>query len=87
MPGASRVGVDTAGGIISGPGSSSVKVNGATVSVLGDSVVNHGTSPHNAATMVAGSSSVFAGGVSIVRSGDAASCGHIATGSTNVLVG
>ena len=32
MPGISRVGVDTAGGLITGPGASTVFVNGSKVS-------------------------------------------------------
>ena len=84
MPGVARVGVDTAGGVITGPGEPSVLVNSSAVSVIGDSVASHGSSPHNAATMVGGSTTVFAGGVGVVRAGDAASCGHTATGASNV---
>ena len=38
MPGIARVGVDSAGGTITGGGQSSVYVNGALVAVLGDAV-------------------------------------------------
>jgi uncharacterized Zn-binding protein involved in type VI secretion len=87
MPGVSRVGVDSAGGIITGPGVPSVIVNGSPVSVIGDSVAGHGTGPHAGPTMVAGSGSVIAGGKGVVRAGDAASCGDTASGSSNVIAG
>lgn len=87
MPGVSRVGVDSAGGIIQGPGVSSVVVNGAPISVIGDAVAGHGTGPHAGPTMVAGSGTVIAGGIGVVRAGDAASCGDTASGSSDVIAG
>jgi len=87
MPGISRVNVDTAGGTITGPGASTVFVNGSKVSLLGDSVAPHGDSPHNNATMVESSNSVTAEGKGVVRQGDSASCGHTATGSTDTFSG
>lgn len=87
MPGIARVGVDSAGGIITGGGQSTVYANGALVAVLGDAVAPHGDPPHAAAVMVEASSSVFAGGIPVCRAGDAASCGHTASGSGNVFAG
>lgn len=87
MPGVSRVGVDTAGGVITGPGCISVFVNGAPTSVLGDTIKSHGDSPHSSAKMVGSSVTVFAGGLPICREGDDASCGHTATGSADVFSG
>ena len=87
MAGASRVGTDTAGGSITGPGDSTVLVNGDPISIIGDSVASHGSGSHASATMTSGSSTVFVGGVGVVRAGDAASCGHTATGSGNVNCG
>lgn len=90
MSGASRVGTDSAGAIISGPGVSSVKVNGSTISVLGDNVTPHNPddTPHkNGPVMVSASSTVFANGIPVVRAGDSASCGHSASGSGNVNIG
>lgn len=87
MPGISRVGVDSAGGTILGPGEPSVFVNGSPISIIGDAVASHGIAPHAAPVMVEGSSTVFAGGIGVVRQGDAASCGHTATGSSNVFAG
>jgi uncharacterized Zn-binding protein involved in type VI secretion len=87
MPGVSRVGVDSAGGTILGPGVSSVVVNGAPVSVIGDAVAGHGVGPHAGPVMVAGSGTVIAGGIGVVRAGDAASCGDTASGSADVIAG
>lgn len=87
MPGISRVNVDSAGGKILGPGVSSVIVNNAAVSIIGDAVANHGDEPHASPTMIAGSKTVFANGIGVVRAGDAASCGDTASGSSNVIAG
>jgi uncharacterized Zn-binding protein involved in type VI secretion len=87
MPGASRVGVDAAGGTINGPGVPSVKVNGAAISVVGDAVAGHGDPPHASPTMSSGSGSVKAGNKPVCRAGDTATCGHAASGSSNVIIG
>ena len=87
MPGVARVGVDSAGGIITGGGQSTVYINGALAAVLGDGVAPHGSPPHNAAVMVEASGTVFAAGIPVCRAGDAASCGHRATGSGDVFAG
>jgi uncharacterized Zn-binding protein involved in type VI secretion len=84
--GATRALQDTAGGTIIG-GASTVLVNGFPISVMGDSVVGHGENQHKAASMIVGSSTVLANGLPVVRAGDPASCGHIALGSSNVLIG
>jgi uncharacterized Zn-binding protein involved in type VI secretion len=91
MPGVSRCGVDTAVGVITGPGVPSVKVNGAPISVVGDVVAAHAPwgrphPPHDAPTMTGGSPSVKAGGKPVIRAGDTATCGHPATGSGSVSV-
>lgn len=89
MPAIARVGIDTVGGaLITGPGEPSVKVNGATVSVLGDAVAPHGPPPHDAATIIQASGTVKAGGIGVVRVGDLASCGDVvATGSPDTNAG
>ena len=93
MPGASRVGVDVSVGTINGPGVPSVKVNGAPISVPGDAVAPHsccgspGCGKHCSATMVGSSGTVKAGGKFVCRAGDAATCGHVATGSADVIIG
>lgn len=48
--GITRVGEDSAGGEILGPGSSTVLVEGKNVCLPGDSIKAHGDSPHAAAT-------------------------------------
>lgn len=78
------------GGVILGPGASSVRVNGFAVATDGDSIASHGNSPHSNAILVPGngSLSVRAEGEYIQRAGDIASCGHpIIGGSPNVFVG
>ncbi|MCK2122112.1 PAAR domain-containing protein [Pseudomonas sp. PNPG3] len=87
MPGAARVGIDKAGDVITGNLAPTVLINGAPVAVKGAAVTPHGIAPHAAPTMDGASATVFANGLPICRAGDAASCGHTATGSPNVLVG
>ena len=85
MPGISRVGVDAAGGIITGDLAPTVFVNGAPIAVKGAAVASHGDSPHNSAVMVGSSGDVIANGIQICRAGDAASCGDTASGSSDVI--
>lgn len=84
MPGVTRKGVDAAGGTLVG-GSGNVFADGAPVSRIGDAVAGHGKSPHDAPVMAEGSPNVFANGIPVSRSGDAASCGHPASGSSDVI--
>ena len=84
MSGVSRVNLDTAGGLINGALVSTVNVNSKPIAVKGATIVAHGSGPHAAPVMVGSSSTVYAGGIPICRAGDAASCGHTATGSDNV---
>lgn len=87
MPGICRVGVDSAGGIILGGGQSFVYANGALVAVDGDPVAPHGVAPHSAPVMIAGSKNVYINGIAVCNAGDRATCGHSASGSSNVNVG
>ena len=88
MPGVTRVGVDSAVGTILGPGVPSVIVNGAPISIKGDAVAGHSPGGvHSGPVMVGSSVTVFAGGIGVVRAGDAASCGDVATGSSDVIAG
>lgn len=89
MPGISRVGVDTAGGTIVGNLAPTVFVNGAPIVVQGADVESHPPFPPHTGqpVMVGHSSTVFACGIPVVRQGDAASCGHPATGSGSVFAG
>jgi uncharacterized Zn-binding protein involved in type VI secretion len=87
MPGVARVGQDNALGLITGPGVPTVLVNGAPISVVGDTVEAHGEPPHNKSIIASGSATVFAGGRNItVQSISLSSCGHpVFTGSPNVI--
>ncbi|HSN97270.1 MAG TPA: hypothetical protein VLS89_03195, partial [Candidatus Nanopelagicales bacterium] len=57
--GATRVGVDSAGGSITGPGAPRVLVNGAPFSLQGDSIAPHGPAPHQAPKTSNPSQNVF----------------------------
>lgn len=78
---------DSAGGDLIPGGQSSVYLNGQLVIVHGDSVEPHAplVPPHDAATMVASTSTIFINGKAVVQSGDSATCGHTATGSGDVF--
>ena len=87
MPGITRDN-DTAGAdIVATAANKQVFANGELISVHNDSVQPHDYGIHNSATMIAGSNQVFIGGILVVKEGDMATCGHVATGSTNVFVG
>ena len=87
MPGVSRVGVDTAAGTIVGNLAPTVLVNGSPIAVKGAEVAPQGRGPHRSPVMSGSSGTVKANGIEICREGDAASCGHPATGSGNVNAG
>jgi uncharacterized Zn-binding protein involved in type VI secretion len=87
MPGVTKVTANQAQGAILGPGSPTVFTEGQRTSLLGDRVAPHGKPPHTAPVMVQASSTVFATGKPVVRSGDSASCGHSANGSSTVFAG
>lgn len=86
MPGICRDADDAAGGALI-KSQSTVFANGKNVIVHGDNVTPHGISPHDAPTMIAGSDSVFIGGIAVCNAGDLATCGHAASGSSTVSVG
>lgn len=94
MPAVQRVGdANDAGGTASG-GVGSVRVNNLAVIVNGNPVQAHAPwdrrshPPHAAATTGNGNGSVKAGGIPIVTTGCADSCGHSRTGgSGDVRVG
>jgi len=81
---------NTGGGTISSTAQSTVYANSKLISVNGSTVTTHGVSPnvHAGVTTANGSSTVFAGGIAINRTGDADSCTHTRTGgSDDVFVG
>ena len=84
MPVVSLVGVNVAGGTITGQLQSRVYVDGRQVAVVGDAVAAHPPCPdvpvHCAPTMAEGSARVFIDGKAVVRAGDGATCGHVADG-------
>ena len=74
------------GGTISSVPQSTVYANSKLLSVNGSSVQNHVL--HVGTTTANGSSTVFAGGTGVNRTGDADSCGHARTGgSSDVNIG
>ena len=78
------------GGVISSTAQSTVYANDKLISVNGSTVTTHGTYPnvHVGVTTANGSSTVFAGGIAINRTGDVDSCTHTRTGgSSDVFVG
>lgn len=85
MPGIARVNADSAGGTITQALAPSVYVNGNRVAVINCQVASHGTAPHNSPVMVGASGNVYAESKRVCRQGDAASCGHAASGSGNVF--
>ena len=88
MPGVCRVGVDVAGGTIIGVvQNGTVFANGSLVSVDSDDVQGHAPGVHAGPVMIAGSKNVFINGIAVCNAGDLATCGHPATGSSNVFVG
>ena len=80
---------NTGGGTISSVPQSTVYANSKLLSVNGSSVTTHGPvdSSHVSAITANGSSTVFAGGTAVNRTGDADSCGHTrGGGSSNVNI-
>ena len=78
------------GGVINSIPQSTVFVNSKLVSVNGSKGTGHGIGIHaaNAWDTANGSSTVFAGGIAINRTGDADTCTHTrAGGSDDVFVG
>jgi len=86
MSGATRKQIDSAGGKLI-EGSSNVFVNGKSLVRKGDRVQSHGRANHSNSRMIQGSSNVFCNGKPVCRKGHKASCGHQATGSSNVFIG
>ena len=81
---------NTGGGVINSIPQSTVFVNSKLVSVNGSKGTGHGIGIHaaNAWDTANGSSTVFAGGIAINRTGDADTCAHTrAGGSDDVFVG
>jgi|TARA_B110000977_G_scaffold40555_1_gene54519 uncharacterized Zn-binding protein involved in type VI secretion len=87
MPGICRDTTDTAGAALIKT-QTKVFANGDEVIVHGDTVTAHLAGLHAVPpTMIAGSKNVFIGGIAVCNAGDLATCGHAASGSSNVNVG
>jgi len=80
----SLVGADSAGATIVGPGASNWTWNGKPLSLLGDAVAGHGKSPHAAPTIATASPWMTIDGIPVTRVGSVATCGHGATGSSDM---
>jgi uncharacterized Zn-binding protein involved in type VI secretion len=78
MPGISLVGVDTAGGLITGQLNTLMQVDGKFASVVGDVVAPH--PGHIRQVMQQGAPWFTIDGIPVCHAGDQASCGHSATG-------
>jgi uncharacterized Zn-binding protein involved in type VI secretion len=96
MPAVQRDGDSNAGGGVAQGGVSSVRINGRSVMIPGQSVTPHppyprrGRNEHNngGQATAGGVSSVRAGGKPIVVTGNADTCGHArAGGSPDVRIG
>ena len=86
MSGVCRVGLDTAGGTIVGMlQDGTVFANGKNISVDSDPVQGHGSGAHAGPVMIA-SSTVYINGKMVCKQGNLATCGHPASGSSDVYI-
>ena len=85
MPSVSTTG-DVAGGATTGL-TTTVRVNGKTVTCAGSLVASHGTSPHAAATMTSTVTTVTMDGEIPCVAGNTASCGHAIVSTSTVTIG
>ena len=86
MPGICRDN-DTAGGDLI-PSQTTVRINNELVILDGDAVEGHGPGEHASPTMVASiNTTVKLFGKLICVAGDQATCGDVATGSSDVSIG
>jgi uncharacterized Zn-binding protein involved in type VI secretion len=80
-----NTGQDVAGGALI-QGSPNVFANNRPVVRVGDAVAGHGPGAHAGPVMVGSSSNVYTNNILTCREGDPASCGHPASGSSDVFV-
>lgn len=85
--GISLVGVNSAGGIITGGGQDYHTVSGALTAVKGDGVASHGKSPHSSPVMAEGHDWYTINDIPVVVAGHSATCGHAANGQDWYTVG
>ncbi|QBJ02748.1 putative tail-associated lysozyme [Pseudomonas phage Psa21] len=79
MPGISRAGIDSAGGVIQ-PTQRIATINGAPIATVGASVTGHGSGAHAGPVMVQGSVLFTINGIAVVLAGMRASCNDTASG-------
>ena len=82
--GISRVGLDSAGGTITGGQQDFVTLDGVAVVVVGDGVAGH--APHLPTVMAEGTSWLRIDGIPVCREGHRAACGHAATGASWIRI-
>lgn len=85
MPGAVRKSQDSAGGVLIA-GSPDVITNGTPQVRKGDAVQGHAPGEHAGPVMAEGSNNVIVNGIPACRAGHKATCGHPASGSSNVII-
>lgn len=82
----SLVGVDKAGGVITGPGKPNWTWNGIPISVVGDDVAGHGTGAHAGPKIAQGSPWMRIDGIPVTRATSPATCGDQASGSSQMYI-
>ena len=83
---ATRVGTDSAGGLITGNLKPHVQIGGKGWAVIGAAVSSHGSPPHFIASVSTGSTFVRLDGVAPAAAGHLATCGHVCTGTGHVKI-
>lgn len=85
-----RVGIDLVGGtgLITGPGASTIRVNDAFLSLVGDRISAHGEPPHSTPSIITGPSGILAENRQLsATTVSTADCSHqVTTGSETVIV-
>jgi Uncharacterized conserved protein len=82
----SLVGVDTAGGVITGPGKPNWTWNGRAMSVVGDGVAGHGAGAHAGPAIANGSPWFKIDGIPVTRATSKATCNDDASGSADMYI-
>lgn len=78
----SLVNVDQACGVIGGPGSNKLIINGNKAAILGDYIVG-GDFP---SVIIQGSSKLYSQGIPVAFNTCMCSCGHTVTGSSKLII-
>ena len=85
MPLASRIGLDSAGGLLQPAGQQTFcLIGGLPWATAGVTIVSHGSGAHASAQVAVGSATVRIGGLPAVVAGVVATCSHVTTGSGHV---